>query len=435
MRKLLLFLALTVPLFAQYTRVDPTPVFTTRGNVAPPALPTLLGVPYAQISVCAFPANGVPCTNYATTYSGPAGSACPSNQQVVLQGTNSCGGTTDALGNFGFWVAPGATYTYTVTSRGTTAGPFYFTVGSASTGGVTTPAFTGVAYATTSSPTLTSASASQIKAQLGTVAANQFLAGPTSGSPAASDFRSIGNSDIATPVASIVNGLGVAFTATANVFTNLNDFGAGALAIPSNGGVSDTAARHLQYNSVFTTLELGIGGGSPYSDRFPYIPSSFSVPTAGHCVAWGAFYQLTDTGAACGSGSGVTLSSPNQSVAIGSSGPGNYTLDVQTGPTGGMACGTGAVGPYCDIVPAVVTLRANNYTGANKITGAWEFSQARASATTFATISAACSSTTEGMLLGITDSNTATWGATIAGGGTNHVLGYCDGTNLTVMGK
>lgn len=41
----------------------------------------------------------------------------------------------------------------------------------------------------------------------------------------------------------------------------------------------------------------------------------------------------------------------------------------------------------------------------------------------------------EGMLAGVTDSTTATWGATITGGGTNHVLAYFDGTNWTVAGK
>lgn len=41
----------------------------------------------------------------------------------------------------------------------------------------------------------------------------------------------------------------------------------------------------------------------------------------------------------------------------------------------------------------------------------------------------------EGMLFGVTDSNTAVWGATVAAGGANHVLAYFDGTNWTVAGK
>jgi hypothetical protein len=38
-----------------------------------------------------------------------------------------------------------------------------------------------------------------------------------------------------------------------------------------------------------------------------------------------------------------------------------------------------------------------------------------------------------GMMAVITDSSTATWGATIAGGGTNRVLAFHNGTNWTVM--
>lgn len=40
----------------------------------------------------------------------------------------------------------------------------------------------------------------------------------------------------------------------------------------------------------------------------------------------------------------------------------------------------------------------------------------------------------EGMMVTVTDSNTATWGATIAGGGSNRVLAYFNGTNWTVAG-
>jgi len=47
----------------------------------------------------------------------------------------------------------------------------------------------------------------------------------------------------------------------------------------------------------------------------------------------------------------------------------------------------------------------------------------------------ACAGGTEGSFAAITDSTTNTWGATITGSGTNHVMGYCDGTAWTVMGK
>ena len=46
-----------------------------------------------------------------------------------------------------------------------------------------------------------------------------------------------------------------------------------------------------------------------------------------------------------------------------------------------------------------------------------------------------CVAGTEGQQEAVTNSTTATWGATITGGGTNHVLAYCDGTAWTVAAK
>lgn len=43
----------------------------------------------------------------------------------------------------------------------------------------------------------------------------------------------------------------------------------------------------------------------------------------------------------------------------------------------------------------------------------------------------ACSSGNEGMIQSISDSTTATYNATITGGGTNHLIAYCNGTNWT----
>jgi len=47
----------------------------------------------------------------------------------------------------------------------------------------------------------------------------------------------------------------------------------------------------------------------------------------------------------------------------------------------------------------------------------------------------ACGGSLEGAFRAVTDSTTNTWGATITGGGANHVLAYCDGTSWTVMAK
>ena len=56
------------------------------------------------------------------------------------------------------------------------------------------------------------------------------------------------------------------------------------------------------------------------------------------------------------------------------------------------------------------------------------------SAVEFADLPAA-SSDLEGVCRPVTDSTTSTWGATITGGGSNHVLAYCNGTNWTVAAK
>jgi hypothetical protein len=47
---------------------------------------------------------------------------------------------------------------------------------------------------------------------------------------------------------------------------------------------------------------------------------------------------------------------------------------------------------------------------------------------------AACAAGIEGTVAAVTDSTTITWRATITGGGANHVLAYCNGTNWTVAG-
>jgi len=48
---------------------------------------------------------------------------------------------------------------------------------------------------------------------------------------------------------------------------------------------------------------------------------------------------------------------------------------------------------------------------------------------------AACVAGKEGSLVAVSDSTTNAWGAAISGGGANHVLAYCDGTNWTVAAK
>lgn len=113
---------------AQAVRVDPPSVFTTAGTVAGSVSP-LIAQRGAVVSVCNYPANGLPCTNLATTYqSNSTASACPAYAQVTLAGTNTCVSTTDSAGRFGFWVVPG-NYAYTYSLNGKAYGPYPVSAG------------------------------------------------------------------------------------------------------------------------------------------------------------------------------------------------------------------------------------------------------------------------------------------------------------------
>ena len=63
--------------------------------------------------------------------------------------------------------------------------------------------------------------------------------------------------------------------------------------------------------------------------------------------------------------------------------------------------------------------------------GSWSMKLARVVPGAFSTLPT-CAAGTEGTTAAVSDSTTATWGATITGTGTHHVLAYCDGTNWTV---
>lgn len=152
-----IFAFLLVPFFAsagvaQNVRYDApfpsvTSQFTTPFLVA--NTPTT-GSPI--LAVCNSPANQVPCTNYATTYTS-GGSACPNGAQDTPQPQPSaCQSTGDAQGNIGFW-APAGKYDYTVCINISCFGPYTVTLGNSSatvvTWGTVLPVLPSVTGATT----------------------------------------------------------------------------------------------------------------------------------------------------------------------------------------------------------------------------------------------------------------------------------------------
>jgi len=87
--------------------------------------------------VCTSPANGVPCSNFATTYNGATtGTACSNSKQDTPQPLGSpCQAGPDNKGNIGFW-APSGTYDYTWCIGTSCFGPITVTLGSSASAGV-----------------------------------------------------------------------------------------------------------------------------------------------------------------------------------------------------------------------------------------------------------------------------------------------------------
>lgn len=132
-RKFSLFLFAIILLACSLVRAQ-----NVRYSVSLPSISSTTTTPYLvanippnslTISVCNSPANQVPCTNYATTYTS-SGAACSNGAQDTPDPQPSaCQGTADPQGNVGFWAAPGK-YTWTACVQNTTTcyGPFTITL-------------------------------------------------------------------------------------------------------------------------------------------------------------------------------------------------------------------------------------------------------------------------------------------------------------------
>ena len=111
-------------------------------------------------------------------------------------------------------------------------------------------------------------------------------------------------------------------------------------------------------------------------------------------------------------------------------------LVFNTGATGNsynLAYTSGVTGPLTDNG----TNNSGFLNGLIKATNAW-ISAKRLNAIAGNTAALpTCGSATapEGSLASVTDANSNVWGAGVAGGGTNHILAYCDGSGWTIAGK
>lgn len=346
MKRLLftLLMLLAPACFAQGVRVSP-PAITEQGTIA--TVTNAVIIPAAPVvKFCNSPANAVPCSNLATTYTDASlGTSCPTSTQIVLDGTTNCVSSPDAQNNWGVWVATG-NYTYTVTIPGYgNFGPYYVTAG-----------------VPTSS----------------TAAAHTYY-GNSTGSTALPSFNVWPGSD-----------------------TQLFFNDGGAL-----GANSD-----LTYDKVTGKLNIAFTGGAS-------APCYIIGPPA--------------TGSIICDASGLTINSEtNASIFLGSrSGSQSYEFGNCTSGCslaagqlfGGVMFFGGGSSPsrlFLNDGTSSAGSRQGPFFAGYKVP--------------FVAITA-CGSTLEGSTQPATDSMSNTWGATYTGGGSDHVLLYCDGTNWTVMAK
>lgn len=278
MKKLLIFLLIFVPslCFGQGQRYgDNSPVtrvYTPSGPIFSSA--------NATINFCTSPANAVPCTNKATTYTSiTLGTSCPSNQQIVLAGTTNCVATTDQYGNWGVWVAAG-TYAFTITlATGQSIGPFTVTM---TAGGGGTPAsppasvqvnsggsfgsLSGFSVDSTSTPTVLNLPFSEaITGPAPSADIKQFGATPRTGTPSTTTATTVSGSSTVT--------LSSAIDFKANEFVVLLAGNPNPNAAPS-APVSVTSPAVSGTNTITYTLVgrvdnpgtgIGMGGLTPVS--------------------------------------------------------------------------------------------------------------------------------------------------------------------------
>src|SRR5271166_97186 len=100
----LVLFGLCASAFGQASRFDYQVTTINQSAPQPGGMYPMLAIPGAAVQICNAPANAVPCTNYATTYTSAAmTTACPSNAQFTRPGSNVCVANADAEGGFGFW--------------------------------------------------------------------------------------------------------------------------------------------------------------------------------------------------------------------------------------------------------------------------------------------------------------------------------------------
>ena len=240
--------------------------------------PPLYAVPNATVILCSYPATGSPCTNPVSTYTDlTLNTQCPSNQQIVLQGTSSCVATTDATGAGGFYIAAGGTYSESLVINGVPYGPYTISVGVSGT--ASTPVTTPVSCPTSSTFQITSTNQAFAVGLTGNCTAGTLTASGAITPPALVVFQitqPAGGGDTFSWPSNSVGGCVIASGSNAVTVQAFNWNGATATAIGScnqGGGVESAPV----YNAT-TGFQCNGSGGS--AGQF--------LESTGSACAWGS---------------------------------------------------------------------------------------------------------------------------------------------------
>ena len=152
----------------------------------------------------------------------------------------------------------------------------------------------------------------------------------------------------------------------------------------------------------------------------------------------GAGGALTTSGCSGGGGSFITSLTTTGSSGAATVSGGVLNIPVYSG--GGAVSSVSNSDSTLTVSPTTGAVVASlNLAHANTWTGQQTFNSGGANqiqiGTNVFSALAACTSGVEGTQAPVTDSTTNTWGATITGGGSDHVLAYCDGSAWTVAAK
>lgn len=209
---------------------------------------------------------------------------------------------------------------------------------------------------------------------------------------------------------------------------------AGANVVPKSDGTNLVASRITDDGSVIT-LAAGTGDVQITSD---FGEAKIGHTSNNHLIHLVATGSVTAIDARCDTGGAVVASStgaftPAISAIAESSGNGldaqseaGYSIWAQSGDSGNTL--PTVVAQQRGAATANLFEAQNN--GGNPIFAVKSTGDLFIAPKAFADLPA---TPAEGMIAAITDSSTATWGATIAGGGANNVLAYYNGSNWTVF--